>query len=380
MMAEKKYSPAELTRMQELGSAWIFRRVLNDNIRYANANDIRKDKKYNELVKIYPAINSIWVDNYFKQQKTMFNEFSKSSFKEFNREGGFMDFITNLVRTKFKISKKDSWDPADIWLIKDESKVTQDIKKAMNKEGMASIAELNALMRTMYKQRRLVGVSLKLISGKVAKYEEVNIDESLFPDVKNYNFNIKSITNKLGLKTGDEIESQDTRVVVEAKEDNLMTYYDFQIKPNTTSRYANLKFEPTAKGAAAARIGKVPLNKFAELLDDYDVKFKNAHQDYPMTEEQFNSDESLSYLKKAYDKLKKSKVDLGDLKSLDDLITNLRVVFSKKPFIANSKLMQINFLFNILSISKEKRDDLFTDMTFLAQKKGRDFGPFGKLY
>ena len=30
----KSYSAAELTRMQDLGSAWVFRRVLNDNQRY----------------------------------------------------------------------------------------------------------------------------------------------------------------------------------------------------------------------------------------------------------------------------------------------------------------------------------------------------------
>jgi hypothetical protein len=59
----KNYSAAELTRMQELGSAWIFRRALNDNINYRNPEDIVKDKKYHELVSLYPAINKQWIDN-----------------------------------------------------------------------------------------------------------------------------------------------------------------------------------------------------------------------------------------------------------------------------------------------------------------------------
>jgi hypothetical protein len=42
--------------------------------------------------------------------------------------------------------------------------------------------------------------------------------------------------------------------------------------------------------------------------------------------------------------------------------------------------MQVNFLMHVTSLPKEKMDDLFTDMSFLAQKKGREFGPFGKLY
>ena len=76
----KSYSAAELTRMQELGSAWIFRRVLNDNQTYNSPDDIIKDKKYVELVKIYPAINAEWLKAFHAQQKTMFKEFSASKF------------------------------------------------------------------------------------------------------------------------------------------------------------------------------------------------------------------------------------------------------------------------------------------------------------
>ena len=102
----KSYSAAELTRMQELGSAWIFRRVLNDNVKYRSSEDIIKDKEFSELVKLYPAINKQWIDNYFSQQKKILQEFSGTQFTEFTREGGFMDFITELVRTKFKLLKK----------------------------------------------------------------------------------------------------------------------------------------------------------------------------------------------------------------------------------------------------------------------------------
>ena len=99
-MATKTYSAAELTRMQELGSAWIFRRALNDNVKYRSADDIVKDKKYGELIKLYPAINKQWIDNYYAQQKRVLEEFSGVQFTEFTREGGFMDFITKLVSQK----------------------------------------------------------------------------------------------------------------------------------------------------------------------------------------------------------------------------------------------------------------------------------------
>lgn len=377
----KSYSAAELTRMQELGSAWIFKRVLNDNVKYRSSEDIIKDKKFSELVKLYPAINKQWIDNYFAQQKKILQEFSGTQFTEFTREGGFMDFITELVRTKFKIAKKDSWDPADIWCVKNETKVINDIKKVMDtREGMASLAELNAMMRTLYQQRILVGVSLKLISGKEAKYEEVNLDQALFPDVKNYNFNVSSMKCPLGLKEGTKFTTQDARVVVDALEKGQKQKFDFQIKPNTTSDFANLKFEPTASGAAKARLGKTPLDKLALLLRKYKVNFKNSYKEYPMSSKEFNSPESITYAKKVFNHIKTHGVDVGDVNSADEFIKNIQKVFVTEPHIATSKLMQINFLYGVTSLSKEKMDSLFTDMSFLAQKKGREFGPFGKLY
>lgn len=376
----KNYSAAELTRMQELGSAWIFRRALNDNVRYRSPEDIVKDKKYHELVSLYPAINKQWIDNYFAQQKRILQEFSGVQFSEFNREGGFMDFITKLISQKFKISKKDSWNPADIWCVKNESKVINDIKKAMDKEGMASIAELNAIMRTLYEKRVLVGISLKLISGKEAKYEEVNLDESLFPDVKNYNFNVKNMKCFLGLKEGKKFETQDSRVVVEALENGKKQFFDFQIKPNTTSELANLKFEPTASGAAKARLGKTPLDKLAKLFKKYKIEFENTYKKYPQTLKDFNDKDSIGSAKLAFNQIKKYGVDVGSCKNADEFITNLQKVYTLEPHIATSKLMQVNFLYHVTKLPKEKMDDLFTDMSFLAQKKGREFGPFGKLY
>lgn len=377
----KTYSAAELTEMQEKGSAWIFRRVLNDKKDYKNADDIKRDERYSELLKIYPAINEEWINNYYAQQKRILQEFKGSKFTEFTRDGGFMDFITKLVSQKFKIAKKDSWNPADIWCVKDESKVIRDIEKVMGKnEGMGSIAELNAMLRTLYKQRILVGISLKLISGKEAKYEEVNLDESLFPDVKNYNFNVASLKCPFGLKDGIKFETQDARVVVEALEDGKKQFYDFQIKPNTTSELANLKFEPTLKAAASARLGKVPLDKLSELLKSYKVDFINSYKKYPTNLKEFNATSSINYAKAAFNSIKNKGVDVGSVKSADEFIKNIQKVFSLEPHIATSKLMQLNFLHAVTRLPKEKMDNLFTDMTFLAQKKGRDFGPFGKLY
>lgn len=42
--------------------------------------------------------------------------------------------------------------------------------------------------------------------------------------------------------------------------------------------------------------------------------------------------------------------------------------------------MQLYFLDMLMGMKEKKRNQFMTDMTFLAQKKGDRFGPFGKLY
>jgi hypothetical protein len=58
----------------------------------------------------------------------------------------------------------------------------------------------------------------------------------------------------------------------------------------------------------------------------------------------------------------------------------MKTVFTLEPDVANSKLMQLDFLNLIFSLNEKKRDKLLTDMVFLAMKKGEMFGPFAKLF
>ena len=63
-----------------------------------------------------------------------------------------------------------------------------------------------------------------------------------------------------------------------------------------------------------------------------------------------------------------------------DFVFNIVDMYNKKNDIAVSKLMQIEFLYEMYRLSKTKLNDFVTSMYFLAQKKGPQFGPFGKLY
>ncbi len=379
MLSSKKANTnaadAKTTRMQELGSAWIMRRAINDNIRYKDWQDIRRDKKYPELVKIYPAVDdsSEWLQGYYAQQKRMLEEFANEKFTEYVREGGFMDYISHLVAKKFGISKKDTWNPADIWLIQNEKKVMTEIDKLMAGNKTQTIIELNAILRKMFKNRVVVGISLKKVSGKVARYEEFNVSDTDLGTNYTYNY-VKSTIALTYNKDVGEFGTQDTKVVVGGHGSE----YQFQIKGNDSAGMSNLKFEPTAKGATSARVGKAPVDMVQELMKDNKMKFVNNHNLYPKTVEAFNK-ESTKYVK-MFDFVKtKVETRINNSKEFQaNILAGL--TSSKSNHIAVSKLMQIHFLYELLNLDKKSRDQIMTDMVFIASKKGVRFGPFGKLY
>lgn len=376
-------SAAELTRRQELGSAWILRRALKDNIRYSKWEDIVKDPKFDELggsKGIYPEVDSEWIKTFFLQQKKMLEEFSNPQFTEFNREYGFMKYISDLVKDKFGISKKDSWDPADIWCIRNEKKVISEINELLRENRLDSLNDLNAVLRTYFNDRIIVGISLKKISGSQAMYEEVNVKGSSFPSVKDLNYKVTYLKCNLDLKRsgkGDySFATQDTRVDVEAYENDKKIIYKTQIKGTSTSDFSNLKWEPTSTAATSARLGKAPVDMVAKLMKEYGVNFVNSNSKYPKDSSEFTKKKD--YYMKMFASLK-NKIEL-DITSQKEFYDNFKLMFLLDPVTANSKLMQLEFLNEVVKLSKDELNNFFTEVIFLAQKKGEQFGPFGKLY
>jgi hypothetical protein len=380
-MATSGLSAAELTRQQELGSAWIFRRALKDNVFYTNWQDIIDDPKYDELggpKGIYPSVDKVWLQTFYLQQKKMLEEFANPGFTEFTREHGFMQYITDLVKREFGISKKDAWDPADIWCVRNETKVISDINKVLRAGNLTSLQELNVLLRTLFKKRIVVGVSLKKISGKQAQYEEINVDDGLEYLNDDYTFQVSRLKIDLSLKPGKEVKlsTQDTTIFVDALENDKKVIYKYQITTISSSRFNNLKWEPTATSAAAARLGKAPVNMVLESLEEYGVKFSNSNKDYPQSAEEFKKRES--EFVKMFNHVK-TKCETIITKE-DDFVKNLSKVFMVAPQLGNTKLMQLTFLYKLTKMTKKDMNAVMTKITLLAQKKGEQFGPFGKLY
>jgi len=110
----------------------------------------------------------------------------------------------------------------------------------------------------------------------------------------------------------------------------------------------------------------------------YKIHFENDWHKYPSTATEFN-DEEKSYNAK-FNKIKgKVKTNIDNDKKFSESI--LKMLMDKDNYgTANSKLMQVEFLYQLVKLPKKDMEGFITDLFFLAEKRGQGFGPFGKLY
>lgn len=369
-----KAADAKTTLMQEKASTYVFERVLKDNITWKSVEAMMNDAETMKGIKnVYPTVEFEWMEVFWKQHKKMFDEFSSNQWNVFDHSGSgsFMDYISTVIVQKFGISKKDNWDPADMWLIKSSVKKITDVidKTVSGSKGSQTIEELNTVMRSLYKERKLVGISLKKVSGQQAKFEEYNIEQLTLEEIDEYNFPNVEVTIKL-----TENMTQDT-IVKLTKRDGKG--FKFQIKANDSSKFSNLKWEATQIGAGAARGGKAQVEMVVQLLKDCGQTFDKVNGNYPKSLDEY--EKRANEFKSMFNRVN-AKVETG-INSSEEFDKNIKATFFERPYVANAKLMQLAFLDSIFKITPEKKQsEVWTDIVFLAIKKGNKFGPFGKLY
>tara|TARA_Y100000768_G_C23965969_1_gene677880 strand:+ start:121 stop:1455 length:1335 start_codon:yes stop_codon:yes gene_type:complete len=442
----KKRSPSitgtTMTAMQELASAWIFKRAIQDNQRFLRAEDIKtgnpKDggKTYDELLKIWQSTSkgkiktremaeihleeNQWLENFYKQSGRLLREVGDSKFTVFTRgrtagytsdwyknTTTFMEWVEQQVKDRFNIQRKDNWNPADVWLIKDQRKHRRAIMNAMKTpvksktKGVvtANLNQFNDLFRDLFKKKQIMGISLKKISGTDAKWKEVNVTEDYFKSIEATEMEFTGAKCKFGpgvvteaqeergrrkldlpTKSGKfSLETQETMVTLKDPETNAQ--FEIQIKANDNSKFDNLKYEPKDKSNSAARLGKATTGYVDDLMYAYGrPQWKRSWKSYPDSKTDFNETEQNKYLGMIRE-LKADGVDIGNV-TPEEAIVNIRETFDRtsQPQTANSKLMQVTWLYNVLSMSTKNRNKFLTDLIFLAEKSGRRYGPYGKLY
>ena len=438
-----KIDATTMTAIQELASAYIFREAIKNGADLTSVDKIRKHdsgKFYKEIKRIWMTVgkkyikndadaelsitSGEWLENFYKQNVRLLQELKGEKFTMFTRgktdgyqatwydqTDTFMEWVSNQVK-QFKISKKDNWNPADVWLIKNEKKHRDDIEEAMKgpttskRMGVveANLNQFNEIFRQLFLQKQIMGISLKKVSGDTAEWKQVNVTEKFFKHIESIEMTYTGAKCKFGpgvvtVKQAERsqrknelptkagyftLETQETMITLKDKESN--TEFEIQIKANDSSKFDNLKYEPKDLKNTSARLGKATSAYVDDLVEYYGIRgWKKSYKDYPQSlatpfKYPFTKREQDKYLGMITE-LQSEGVDIGNVTPLEAVI-NIRETFSRTslPFVANSKLMQVNWLYNFLTLSTKNRNKMVTDMIFLAEKAGRRYGPYGKLY
>ena len=101
---------AKTTAMQEAGSKYVFEYVLNNKRSgYSTVKKFMSDQKFMEgLKKVYPDVDSDWLDVFWKQHKKILELFANTQINKFDHTGGFMNFISKLIKPSYSWSKCNS--------------------------------------------------------------------------------------------------------------------------------------------------------------------------------------------------------------------------------------------------------------------------------
>tara|TARA_Y100000401_G_C8267477_1_gene196537 strand:+ start:11 stop:796 length:786 start_codon:yes stop_codon:yes gene_type:complete len=258
----------------------------------------------------------------------------------------------------------------------EKSKVKQRITKNIS-PATQSLVELNALLIDLFKEEKLVGISLKKVaSNKGAKIKLVNIDTKSMMIGKVEDFKMKDVQFEVdNIVTGEVI----TNTIKLGKD------VDFKIiisKSGSRSKASNLSFNTFIKETPAAQGGQAPVKFVIELMNRKGsaVTFTNENAKYPKSAEEFFKTTSSGYstndFKKWYKVVEKH---ISKRVTYDDFVELICDLYKKdKQFIAQSKLMSLHFFYDTLR-NHDKNIEFWTDLLYLGMKVGKRFAPHAKI-
>ena len=394
----KNISKKTPTKVFEKGTTVVLNRTLKRKKPFKSGTDILNDpetkKLLDDVFKGYEGELTKWSHTFYEQQKEFLKEFGKNEWSafEYDNEKDFVKFFSEQIKrvgrtlTKDKkgnimvvepVGRYEVWNPSDIWAAYKLPQVQKDIENNLSPETQ-SLAELNTMLISMFKKRRLVGISLKLIGkGKEAKLvyrndkpENMRIANIETLDFKDIEFDIDNIW-KPGVAT-------------------VYVNYGKYFKVNLTRNDSGITFASQIN-RTAAQGGNTPVdmvqkllktnvsnNTYSKNINDYPKSFKKFADEaeeyeklYKIVKPYFNGAPPFGGTGKSFVSRIKEEFD-GKTKS------------GKKGVNATAKLMLLKFFGNAFKITNEdKKKEFWTDILYMGMKvggKGKgEFAPHVKI-
>ena len=451
----KKDSLTINTQQQELITLGIFKAVLDKKTPDWNSFEEMYDDKKSGLQKIHSGLKIINYKNndWWKHFDLQFNELLISAkkgsglktghYEVYNRDGtgvstnhNFMDWISALVtkgtngvldqKEIAKFAKKDSWNPADIWLIDTTGGAYDKVKTEL--ASATTIAKINAIMINAFNKRIIKGISLKKNRGGKGQlmWEEVNLyatpKKQKLPVIK-----IKTIEFDPHYNSGTKSFSSVTSAIILT---DGQTKFKLSFRSNQ-SKMKDITYEFSEEGMPA-QLGKIPKDRFETSLsnmnisgitsypklDDHhtfnkthwnkvysvvgsflnkynwkissgsrsNLKYKMSYNDFKkQTQKERGRDFVVT--KELYKKKLETKTEENKNIAWKNFVDNMEESWQGGKKKGNSVMMQMaDFIYLLALIEKKLKttgfNQFMTDIFYWAQKKGQkwEFGPFAKSY
>ena len=363
------------TDVQEKGTTVVLNQVLRKNKRFKKKEDILADadtaKKLRDVFgSKYEDRLEEWTHSYFEQQREFLDEFSSSKWDEFKYgSDSFTAFFTKQIKNVARsfdplkpVGNYTTWNPSDIWAAYDMPTLKKEITKNITPKTQ-NLVELNNLLIKYFKDKKLVGLSLKKVApNKTAHLKFVNVDTSSMKigEIEDYKINDVNI----------EIDNI-------IKPDVVTTYVNYgkDYSVNVTRAGENLSFNTQISATPGAQGGQSPTKMVIELMrrKGNGITFTNDHNKYPSTAEKFYKD--MGKYEKMYDSMKKY---FKSPPPYDQFVDMLLETYKKDKRNGVAKLMQLHFYHDAFK-SNLKNVEFWTDLLYLGMKVGKSFAPHVKI-
>ncbi len=457
------------TAQQELISTAIFKAVLEKR----TPNWVSFEKMYNDpksgLKAIHSGLNKVnrydetdWWLHFDRQYKEIITSAATKSglkvghYEVYNRDGtgmkpgeNFMQFISDLIQkgtggsldedSLKMFAKKDSWNPADIWLLDTTGGAYEKVKKKL--EAATTVAKVNTIMQNAFHDKVIKGISLKKNRGGKGQllWDEVNLfptvkgQKGVMPDVviktiefdPHYNKKLKgfsSVTSNIILTDNNKAgrsykltfrsnQSHMTDITYEFGEANMPAQLGKVPKDRFNKKLASLKLPGISGYPKLSDTHTQTFNRahwttvhkiVTPFLKKYDWKINmSSRSDLKSKVSYKEFKDSWAGMQLPADKMKQKyrealaeKTEVNKTEAWGNWIDNLEHSMGprgKRREKVNTVMMQMVDFIYLLALmqqqmnksgSKQTFESFMTDLFYWAQKKGQEwhFGPFAKSY
>lgn len=339
------------TEEQESASIYVFERALKNGDKLV-ANYI------DELEELFPAVatDSSWLSSLQAQVDALTAYMSGTNTKgySFFRESDFTNKLYAHARSIGNFKSKDSWQPADVWIVKDPSSAMKDILK------FETLEQINSYLSEKLKAKEILPISLKKTKGS-ASIAELNVEESSHSN----NDRISSIDISFDYEPKGE-KFKNAGAGIKTNEDVKL-----QFRYSAKTSFA---IEAMQKGASA-QLGKVPAYIYRKYIGSDLTADKWVKGSFEEGSENWNA------IKTYFDYLSNNRyVNCGN-KNWEDFINGMNHLYENKTLrslLFAQKAISMEAIYNILN-SKDP-DNLVNILISASQKIGGDNGPFIKIY